>query len=96
STAELVARRLGIAAVQPVYRFLDSQVANGQQVRPKYPVDGSQVSVWGLTPHGVAVSGDEDEALADFIPFQPARVSAALLPHRLAVQSLRLDLEASG
>ncbi len=24
STAELVARRLGIAAVQPVYRFLDS------------------------------------------------------------------------
>ncbi len=48
STAELVARRLGIAAVQPVYRFLDSPpVAKGLLVRTKYPVDGRQVSVWG-------------------------------------------------
>ncbi|MCY0629617.1 hypothetical protein OVX87_32580 [Klebsiella pneumoniae] len=47
STAELVARRLGIAAVQPVYRFLDSLVAKGLLVRAKYPVDGRQVSVWG-------------------------------------------------
>ncbi len=45
STAELVARRLGIAAVQPVYRFLDSLVAKGLLVRAKYPVDGRQVSV---------------------------------------------------
>ncbi|MGV0300775.1 MobC family replication-relaxation protein (plasmid) [Klebsiella aerogenes] len=96
STAELVARRLGIAAVQPVYRFLDSLVAKGLLVRTKYPVDGRQVSVWGLTPHGVAFSFDEDEPLADVIPFQPSRVSAAHLPHRLAVQSLRLDMEARG
>ncbi|WP_269707246.1 hypothetical protein [Klebsiella pneumoniae] len=27
----------------------------------KYPVDSRQVSVWGLTPHGVAFSFDEDE-----------------------------------
>ncbi|MDX4329778.1 MobC family replication-relaxation protein, partial [Klebsiella pneumoniae] len=96
STAELVARRLGIAAVQPVYRFLDSLVAKGLLVRAKYPVDGRQVSVWGLTPHGVAFSFDEDEPLTDVIPFQPSRVSAAQLPHRLAVQSLRLAMEARG
>ncbi|POK28399.1 replication-relaxation family protein, partial [Klebsiella pneumoniae] len=82
--------------VKPVYRFLDSLVAKGLLVRTKYPVDGRQVSVWGLTPHGVAISFDEDEPLADVIPFQPSRVSAALLPHRLAVQSLRLDMEARG
>ncbi|MBX4321885.1 replication-relaxation family protein, partial [Mycobacterium tuberculosis] len=91
-----VARRLGIAAVQPVYRFLDSLVAKGLLVRAKYPVDGRQVSVWGLTPHGVAFSFDEDEPLTDVIPFQPSRVSAAQLPHRLAVQSLRLAMEARG
>ncbi|MCU9906332.1 replication-relaxation family protein (plasmid) [Klebsiella pneumoniae] len=96
STAELVARRLGIAAVQPVYRFLDSLVAKGLLVRAKYPVDGRQISVWGLTPHGVAFSFDEDEPLTDIIPFQPSRVSAAQLPHRLAVQSLRLAMEARG
>ncbi|STT63843.1 mobilization protein [Klebsiella pneumoniae] len=72
STAELVAQRLGIAAVQPVYRFLDSLVAKGLLVRAKYPVDGRQVSVWGLTPHGVAFSFDEDEPLTDIIPFQPS------------------------
>ncbi len=71
-------------------------VAKGLLVRTKYPVDGRQVSVWGLTPHGVAFSFDEDEPLADVIPFQPSRVSAAHLPHRLAVQSLRLDMEARG
>ncbi|MDP1329564.1 replication-relaxation family protein, partial [Klebsiella pneumoniae] len=73
-----------------VYRFLDSLVAKGLLVRAKYPVDGRQISVWGLTPHGVAFSFDEDEPLTDIIPFQPSRVSAAQLPHRLAVQSLRL------
>ncbi|WPO55867.1 MobC family replication-relaxation protein (plasmid) [Klebsiella aerogenes] len=96
STAELVAQRLGIAAVQPVYRFLDSLVAKGLLVRAKYPVDGRQISVWGLTPHGVAFSFDEDEPLTDIIPFQPSRVSAAQLPHRLAVQSLRLAMEGRG
>ncbi|TNB25030.1 hypothetical protein EME97_27820, partial [Klebsiella pneumoniae] len=65
-------------------------------VRAKYPVDGRQVSVWGLTPHGVAFSFDEDEPLTDVIPFQPSRVSAAQLPHRLAVQSLRLSMEGRG
>ena len=59
STAETVARLLGIGAVQPVYRFLDSLVAKGLLARAKYPVDGRQVSVWGLTPHGVAFSFDE-------------------------------------
>ncbi|MFZ7503348.1 replication-relaxation family protein, partial [Klebsiella pneumoniae] len=48
------------------------------------------------TPHGVAFSFDEDEPLTDVIPFQPSRVSAAQLPHRLAVQSLRLAMEARG
>ncbi len=50
----------------------------------------------GLTPHGVAFSFDEDEPLTDVIPFQPSRVSAAQLPHRLAVQSLRLSMEGRG
>ncbi|EBC2122714.1 replication-relaxation family protein [Salmonella enterica] len=96
STAEVVTSLLGIGAVQPVYRFLDSLVVKGLLVRAKYPVDGHQVSVWGLTPHGVAFSFDEDEPLTDVIPFQPSRVSAAQLPHRLAVQCLRLDMEARG
>ncbi|MCY0629706.1 replication-relaxation family protein [Klebsiella pneumoniae] len=76
--------------------LLDSLVAKGLLVRAKYPVDGRQVSVWGLTPHGVAFSFDEDEPLTDVIPFQPSRVSAAQLPHRLAVQSLRLSMEGRG
>ncbi|MNJ53819.1 hypothetical protein D3C77_492300 [compost metagenome] len=71
-------------------------MAKGLLVRAKYPVDGRPVSVWGLTPHGVAFSFDEDELLADVTPFQPSRVSAAQLPHRLAVQSLRLDMVAKG
>lgn len=96
STAEIVGHLLGIAAVQPVYRFLDGLVAKGLLVRAKYPVDGRQVSVWGLTPHGVAFSFDEDEPMTDVIPFQPSRVSAAQLPHRLAVQSLRLAMTARG
>lgn len=96
SPAEIVARLLGIAAVQPVYRFLDSLVTKGLLVRAKYPVDGRQVSVWGLTPHGVAFSFDENEPLTDVTPFQPSRVSAAQLPHRLAVQSLRLAMTTKG
>ncbi|MDQ6192495.1 replication-relaxation family protein [Klebsiella pneumoniae] len=70
-------------------------MAKGLLVRAKYPVDGRQVSV-GTDAARVAFSFDEDEPLTDVIPFQPSRVSAAQLPHRLAVQSLRLAMEAWG
>ncbi len=48
-------------------------MAKGLLVRAKYPVDGRQVSVWGLTPHGVAFSFDEDEPLTDVIPFSAVK-----------------------
>ncbi|WP_255087377.1 replication-relaxation family protein [Klebsiella pneumoniae] len=44
----------------------------------------------------MAFSFDEDEPLTDVIPFQPSRVSAAQLPHRLAVQSCASPWRAGG
>ncbi|MDP0959368.1 hypothetical protein Q6334_30240, partial [Klebsiella pneumoniae] len=45
---------------------------------------------------GVAFSFVEDEPLTDVIPCQPSWVSAAQVPHRLAVQSLRLSMVGRG
>ncbi|EIE7525681.1 replication-relaxation family protein [Salmonella enterica] len=94
--AEIVARLLGVSALPPVYRFLNGLTEKGFLRCASYLVAGRNVRVWGLTPHGAAFALDDDEAQTDIPTFQPSKVSAMQLLHRIDLQRFRLLIESRG
>lgn len=96
STAEIISQVIGVPTMKPVYMFLNGLEKKGYLRFVEHVIDGKRRKVWGLTPHGVAFSFDDDEPLTDAEPFQPSKVSATQLHHRFGLQQLRLDMERSG
>lgn len=93
---EIIAGMLGIAATQPVWRFLTKMTENGFLRHHNFIVAGRSVRFWGLTPHGVAFSFADDEPPEDVGAFQPSAVAVSTLAHRLDIQRTRLSMEARG
>lgn len=96
ASAEVIGLLLGVSAFQNVYSFLNRLTEKGYLRYAVYPVNGRNVRLWGLTPHGLAFSVDDGEPLPDTRPFQPSKMSAGQIPHKLDVQRLRLIMSARG
>ena len=61
----------------------------------RLPTGARLLTIWGLTPHGVGMMADfENGQVVNY--FEPSRVSPWTIQHSLAVQKLRLQLEAKG
>lgn len=88
-SADNVAALFDVVALPPVYRFLAKMEADGFLTSAVFG-DGRGQKLWGLTPHGVAFSFDEDEAITDVTPFQPSKISLANIRHHLDVQRIRI------
>lgn len=61
------------------------------------PIAGRHaITVWGITPHGLALSWDEHEEYEDRPHFEPSRLNLSRVPHQLNLQKIRLALEKAG
>jgi hypothetical protein len=49
--------------------------------------------IWGITPHGLALTPSADPAGRYF---EPSKLSLERVPHQIALQNIRLDAEAAG
>lgn len=58
--------------------------------------EGCRSTLWGITTHGLAHAWDASESMAARSHFEPSRLSALAVPHRLDVQQARLRAEEAG
>jgi hypothetical protein len=54
------------------------------------------ITLWGITPHGLALSWGDDDEPRDLPTFEPSRLAPSTVPHRLAMQQARLAATAAG
>ena len=59
-------------------------------------VGGKKLVVWGITPHGLAFSWLEGEAIEERPYFEPSRISISMISHHLDLQQARILSERAG
>lgn len=96
TTNHIIKRVLGIATVQGANKTLLKLEAKNLVKKHAYNYLGNSVNLWGITPHGVAMSFSDDEDYKDYKHFEPNRISLAMIPHTIGVQTVRLDLQGQG
>lgn len=62
----------------------------------EHRVEGCRSVLWGITAHGLAHSWGLEEDMTKRPCFEPAKLSALAIPHRLDVQKARLSAERAG
>lgn len=92
TTAELVAALLGFATRAPAYQTLKAMERDGLlRSHAAALVYGRTLTLWGLTPHGLAFAFDDDEPLQEVSIFQPSRVSVSQMSHKIELQRLHIE-----
>lgn len=83
-----------LAARQGVHRLLTAMEQAGEIRRATAPIlDGQGITLWGITPHGLALAPG---GVPSQTYFQPSKLSIERIPHQLALQRLRLAAELAG
>lgn len=91
TTAELVAGLLEFTTRAPAYQTLKAMERDGLlRSHIAELAYGRKVSLWGLTPHGLAFAFDDDEPLQEVSIFQPSRVSVSQMSHKVELQQLHI------
>lgn len=94
SSADVLGKVAGIAARQAIHRLLTTMEADGMIRRAPAPIlAGQGINLWGVTPHGRAVTPGADPTGP---VFEPGRLSVVAIPHHLGLQSIRLRCQAAG
>ena len=62
----------------------------------RYKVTSLRLSLWGITPQGLAFAWAEDETMQIRPYFEPSKLSVMTIPHHLDIQRARLIAERSG
>ena len=62
----------------------------------RHKVIALRISLWGITPQGLAFAWAEDEAMKIRPYFEPSKLSVMTIPHYLDIQRARLIAEAAG
>lgn len=91
--AEIVAVVLG--CTRPAgHKTLNQMQARGLVQSHRVPELG--LSLWGVTPMGLAYAWGEDEAMEQRPYFEPSKVALSTIHHHLDIQRARLRCEAEG
>ncbi len=94
SSAQILGQVAGIVARQAVHRTLTAMAREGLIRKAESPtLEGQGTTLWGITPHGRALTPDADPAGHTF---EPSKLSLDRVPHQLALQRIRLAAEAAG
>lgn len=97
TTAELLGKVMGIKTRQTIHRTLTGMERDELIKRHSLPIAGRvSLTLWGITPHGLAHAWDEDEEYQDRPHFEPGRLALSRVPHQVDLQRARLQAEAAG
>lgn len=94
STTDILSQLLGMKG-QGAHNTLKAMVRDGLLRSEDLPTGSKMQVIYGLTPHAAMLASDfENDQIINY--FEPGRVSAWTLQHSLAIQKLRLQLQAEG
>lgn len=97
SISEVLAQVAGIASRQAIHSTLKAMERDELIKSHSLPIAGRRaLTVWGVTPHGLAFSWDSDESMEDRPRFEPSRITLSRVPHQLDLQRARLAAEQAG
>lgn len=96
STADILGRVMDLNAHPPIYRMLHRLEGEGLIASGKVDLYGRNVSVWGITPTGLAIAQEECGAPQTERYFVASRVPPTMLVHYLGLQRLHLKALAAG
>lgn len=97
SNADVLATVAGIGTRQGVHKTLAAMERDELVKRHKMPIAGRvDLTVWGITPHGLGMAMDPSEPYQDRPSFEPSRLSLSRVPHQLDLQKARISAEALG
>lgn len=89
TTAELIQSLLGLKTKAPAYTTLRAMERDGL-LRSAPAPDRPQLLLWGMTPHGCAMSSEPEEEPNESAVFHPSRVSGVQLQHHIELQQLHI------
>ena len=90
-TSISIAAQLMACSISSAQRTLKSMVRFGELKCEVHLVEGRKLSLWGVTPHGLALADQFDRP-----HFELGRISSSYIPHHLLTQQARLQAEAVG
>jgi hypothetical protein len=94
STCDILSQVIGLKG-QGAHNTLKAMQRDGLLRFEDLPTGAKMQVIYGLTPHAAVLASDfESGEIVNY--FEPGRVSAWTLQHSLALQKLRLHLEAKG
>jgi hypothetical protein len=94
STSEILSQVIGLKG-QGAHNTLKAMARDGLLRSEDLPTGARMQIIYGLTPHSAVLASDfENGEIVNY--FEPGRVSAWTLQHSLAMQKLRLQLQAAG
>lgn len=97
SVPEILGQVAGLASRQGTHSTLKAMERDELIKYHSIPFVGRRaLPVWGITPHGLAFSWDEDEEFEDRPRFEPSRLTLSRVPHQIDLQRARLQAEAAG
>lgn len=84
---------MGVTTPHAARKTLKQYEAEGLVRRSEFSFEGARIYLWGITPHGIALSFGESEDYEEYPHFDPSRLSLTTVPHHLDTQRIRLELE---
>lgn len=97
STADILGHVAGIGTRQGVHKTLAAMERDELIKRHKMPIVGRiDLTVWGITPHGLGMAIDLSEPFEDRPSFEPSRLALSRVPHQVDLQKTRITAEAAG
>ncbi len=94
TSSVILGRVAGVGARQAVHRLLTTMEREATIRRASAPVlAGQGVTLWGITPHGLALAPEANPIGAYF---EPSKLALERVPHHLGLQALRLQAEGVG
>lgn len=94
SSCEILSQVIGLKG-QGAHNTLKAMMRDGLLRSEDLPTGAKMQVIYGLTPHAAVLASDfENGVIVNY--FEPGRVSAWTLQHSLAMQKLRLQLQAAG
>ncbi|MDQ2131566.1 MobC family replication-relaxation protein [Leclercia adecarboxylata] len=97
SSANILAVVADLRSPQAIHKTLTQLERDGMLRRHRFPIAGRvHLTVWGITPHGLAYAWESGEQYEDRPRFEPSKLVLARIPHQTEMQEARLKAEASG
>ncbi|MGP5895220.1 MobC family replication-relaxation protein [Pseudomonas aeruginosa] len=97
SVPEILGRVAGISTRQGIHTTLKAMERDELVKYHSLPIAGRRdLPLWGITPHGLAMSWSDGEEYQDRPRFEPSRLTLSRVPHQIDLQRARLAAEAAG